>query len=260
MKILEEDQIPQKKEEGEIRKYYFFPDFDNFEFVITHIPPNKVEETHGHKIINEAIYVISGEVVAIENGSEKILKTNDAVLFEVGKLHTISNVSNDDSILLTIKQPKALDKFFGDNYKKQNLTNNELLVILEQNWLHARHVEDERLWFTNIYALIVAISIIGLRLFWPLIFASLFLIFLSLLGIIATYKLTAEFHNHIEKIELIIEKLNAKKYMGLPLDLYPGGKWKFIRFTIAMYLLYILVTIVTCSGLVYLLMYPCKFF
>ncbi|PNX47920.1 MAG: hypothetical protein BV456_10380 [Thermoplasmata archaeon M8B2D] len=31
-----------------------------------------------------------------------------------------------------------------------------LRKIYEQYWLHARHVENERLWFTNIYAVIVA--------------------------------------------------------------------------------------------------------
>ena len=32
---------------------------------------------------------------------------------------------------------------------------NSLKEIYEQYWLHARHVADERLWFTNIYILIV---------------------------------------------------------------------------------------------------------
>ncbi len=30
-----------------------------------------------------------------------------------------------------------------------------LKTIYEQYWLHARHVADERLWFTNIYILVV---------------------------------------------------------------------------------------------------------
>lgn len=30
-----------------------------------------------------------------------------------------------------------------------------LRTVFEQHWLHARHVENERLWFTNIYALVV---------------------------------------------------------------------------------------------------------
>jgi hypothetical protein len=29
-----------------------------------------------------------------------------------------------------------------------------LKCIFEQNWLHAKHVENERLWFTNLYVAI----------------------------------------------------------------------------------------------------------
>jgi len=37
-------------------------------------------------------------------------------------------------------------------------TRHEVLKsIYEQHWLHARHVENERLWFTNIYILIVGV-------------------------------------------------------------------------------------------------------
>ncbi len=31
-----------------------------------------------------------------------------------------------------------------------------LRALLEQHWLHARHVENERLWFTNIFGIVVA--------------------------------------------------------------------------------------------------------
>jgi len=131
----------------------------------------------------------------------------------------------------------------------RNRPKNELLTILEQNWLHARHIENERLWFTNIYAIIVAgmIGILSINGFvnssLMMTLLSIFLIYLSLLGIIATYKLSAEFHNHMNKIELIVERLKIKDYMGLPLDRAEGGRWKFLRFTIAIYLLYILVII-----------------
>jgi len=43
----------------------------------------------------------------------------------------------------------------GEEEKEVEQT--ELLkAVYEQHWLHARHVENERLWFTNIFAVIVA--------------------------------------------------------------------------------------------------------
>lgn len=47
--------------------------------------------------------------------------------------------------------------------KKINTMKNDddefLISILEQNWLHLRHVENQRMWFTNIYVIIVAGSL-----------------------------------------------------------------------------------------------------
>ncbi len=43
-----------------------------------------------------------------------------------------------------------------------------LKTIYEQYWLHARHVADERLWFTNIYILVVVGILIFLQIDQPL--------------------------------------------------------------------------------------------
>ena len=43
-----------------------------------------------------------------------------------------------------------------------------LKTIYEQYWLHARHVADERLWFTNIYILVVVRILIFLPINQPL--------------------------------------------------------------------------------------------
>jgi len=42
-------------------------------------------------------------------------------------------------------------------------------AVYEQHWLHARHVENERLWFANIFTAILvgAISVVGKQLFDP---------------------------------------------------------------------------------------------
>ena len=98
-----------------------------------------------------------------------------------------------------------------------------LLTVLEQNWLHARHVENERLWITNIYVLIVAgvLSFLrfnekGANLKISLSIIILFLIFFSLLNLFIIIKLNNEFKNHIKKIDKIVSILRVKQYMGLP--------------------------------------------
>lgn len=141
----------------------------------------------------------------------------------------------------------------------EDISEETLQALLEQNWLHARHVEKERLSFINTYAIIVAafIGLIGVKniiiLSWPMVLMSSFLLFLSILGIISTYKLSAEFHNHITKIELIVDALKAKQYMGLPLDRTKKGRWSFIRFTIAVYLLFIFVSLGGLGLIIYFL-------
>ena len=40
-----------------------------------------------------------------------------------------------------------------------------LTEAMNQNWLHVRHLENERLWFTNVYAVVVAGAITFLRQF-----------------------------------------------------------------------------------------------
>ncbi len=74
-------------------------------------------------------------------------------------------------------------------------------LLYEQYWLHARHVENERLWFTNIYAALVAgvfvilgrldLSSHNIELVVRLSF--LFLFALSLIGFFLTFSWTAAF-------------------------------------------------------------------
>ena len=158
---------------------------------------------------------------------------------------------------LTIKQPrKTVDKFEGTSSEEDSSNLEVLLAILEQNWVHARHQEEERMWFTRMYAIIVTgvIGFVSIRGLKDSFFLILFLIYLSITGIIATYKLSAEFHNHMTKIELIVDKLKAKNYMGLPLDRVKGGRWKIFRVTFTFYLLYIMVIIGCTYMLVSLLL------
>ncbi len=64
-----------------------------------------------------------------------------------------------------------------------------LKSVYEQHWLHVRHVENERLWFTNIFGVIVA-ALIAVRLWsgeqaapdWYAVFAGFFISGLALAG------------------------------------------------------------------------------
>jgi len=96
--------------------------------------------------------------------------------------------------------------------KRENSDVIELVkVVYEQHWLHARHVENERLWFTNIFTAIFAgvISIIKDSLFdlasVPLI---LFLMILSIFGILVSIKFDSIYKTHKRAAELILEMYN----------------------------------------------------
>ena len=77
-----------------------------------------------------------------------------------------------------------------------------LKSIYEQHWLHARHVENERLWFTNIFGVIVAglLAFLGtseaanLALFAK--FAGPFILILAMLGYLLCLSWRAPFVEH----------------------------------------------------------------
>ena len=78
--------------------------------------------------------------------------------------------------------------------------------VYEQNWLHARHIENERLWFTNIYAVVMAASLALMSekgLIWPLV---TFLLILSLLGFFMCYALRGPFIRHSRMSEIILRR------------------------------------------------------
>lgn len=138
------------------------------------------------------------------------------------------------------------------NEKNQKITLSEqeintLLTLLEQNWYHARHVENERLSFINVYGIVVAgimglINIVGFKNSnITTIIILFFLMIFSFLGIVTVYKLSSEFHNHMDKITHIVTTLGVKEYMGLPLDREIKRKWKYLRFTFVFYVLFLAV-------------------
>lgn len=102
-------------------------------------------------------------------------------------------------------------------------TRRELLTsIYEQHWLHARHVENERLWFTNIFALIVA----GLLAFLSTtdgktlpqfaLFVGGFIFVLSILGYLLCITWRAPFVQHTILADKILEDSLLKRYSPHP--------------------------------------------
>ena len=93
-----------------------------------------------------------------------------------------------------------------------SLENNEkdlIKAVFEQHWLHARHVENERLWLTNIYAVILAGSLAYMKedLFkeanLPLI---CFLMLLSLFCILFCLKIDSIFKTHTTQAENLLKE------------------------------------------------------
>lgn len=78
--------------------------------------------------------------------------------------------------------------------------------VYEQNWLHARHVENERLWFTNIYAVVMAGSLALMSetgLIWPLVS---FLLILSFLGFFMCHALRIAFIRPSRTSDIVLRR------------------------------------------------------
>jgi hypothetical protein len=116
--------------------------------------------------------------------------------------------------------------------KEEQPTEENVLEALRQNWLHARHLETERLWFTNIYGVIVAgtLAFLGQYGINNHRHLMVFLFMLSLFGLLVVLKTSHEFGNHMRAIENSIETLHLSKHLGFP-TAYSKGKliWRLIR-------------------------------
>lgn len=95
------------------------------------------------------------------------------------------------------------------------------IAILEQNWTHLRHVESQRMWFTNIFALVVAgvLSFLGTRSTPSLSsnFAVIaFLWFFSVLGLLQTLKTNKEIDVLLNEIHVMCELKGLKRHVDFP--------------------------------------------
>ena len=69
-------------------------------------PGSKSSAPHYHESIDEVVYVLEGELVAVEGDEECTLNENDAVCFKANskKLHYLENRSNQIAKFLLIRK------------------------------------------------------------------------------------------------------------------------------------------------------------
>lgn len=111
-----------------------------------------------------------------------------------------------------------------------------LLMVFQQHWENARHIKNERLFFTNIYA-VVSAGILSLlhSIRGEFVLEISMLVFLScfsLIGLLTSLRLKAELENCLRSIERTVARLGMEQYMPLvddqgSLTRYPKFRWLF---------------------------------
>ncbi len=111
-----------------------------------------------------------------------------------------------------------------------------LLTILQQHWENARHIKNERLSFTNIFA-IVAAGILSLLHsvhgeFLPEVSMLLFLTCFSIIGLLTSLRLKAELEACLRSIDQTVGRLGMEQFMPVfdshgALGRYPKFRWLF---------------------------------
>jgi len=157
-----------------------------------------------------------------------------------------------------INIPKILrltSKYFEEEHSEVTF-----ISILKENWLHARHVEIERRWFANIYAIIIVALSAYMGESGVDVLPLYALLIISIVWLCITLKQNAEFRNHINAIQNIFnnekitlgEKGEWRIYMGMPLSA-KGGIYKVFRVSNLLVLFYSLISIASISFIIYIL-------
>lgn len=93
-----------------------------------------------------------------------------------------------------------------------------ILEAFKENWQHARHVENERLSFTQFYAMIVGVAAtVGLQnndktTAFLMLALAFFILFLSFLGLMLSHTWGKTFDSHMEKARRAAEALQISEY------------------------------------------------
>jgi hypothetical protein len=82
---------------------------------------------------------------------------------------------------------------------KNQPSENSILEAMQQNWLHARHLENQRLTFTNLYAAIVAavLAFMGQNGIDKNVYLVWFLLIFSIFGLMVVLKTNHEYGHHM---------------------------------------------------------------
>jgi hypothetical protein len=111
-----------------------------------------------------------------------------------------------------------------------------LLAIFAQHWENARHIKNERLSFTNIYAIVSAgiLSLLHAVRGEPVLEVSLlvFLFAFSVIGLLTSLRLKAELEECLHNIERIVAQTGLEEFMPVidsrgALTRYPKFRWLF---------------------------------
>ena len=135
------------------------------------------------------------------------------------------------------------------NIQNDSSKTNILLAILEQNWLHLRHVESERILCLNAYVIILA------AIFYALTNTNLnyvpylisFLLMFSVINFLLSLKFEAVIEDYIKKNEAIVNKLGMKEFAGLRVK---SGFWGFIRLRYIFPFFYCIISIALLMALI----------
>jgi uncharacterized cupin superfamily protein len=85
---------------GDIRTYFLAQDI---ELIHTVLPPGTLQDRHGHAVVTELHYVVSGTVVIHDQGTQTF-SAGDAFAFPPdGSTHLIENSGSTPAVMLTVK-------------------------------------------------------------------------------------------------------------------------------------------------------------
>lgn len=134
-----------------------------------------------------------------------------------------------------------------------------LIECFKENWQHARHVENERISFTQFFAMVLGVAVTIT--FQspdrsPLLLSALaiFMFFLALLGLMLTNRWGQTFDTHMHKAAKAAEKLSLTDYVVIPGQYHGLAKLRRTRY---LFCYYYAVVIALASGvLIYNLAYP----
>jgi hypothetical protein len=100
---------------------------------------------------------------------------------------------------------------------QQEEKNKTLRELLRQHWLHCRHIETERAWFMNVFAIvtggIIAYAFKDSKIeLWPIYF----LIAFTVIGLLLNIRWKQAFNHHRDKVKATVRKLGIRGIVWVP--------------------------------------------